>query len=132
MKKRVLLVEDNPPTVDVLEMELKHLGYEVRVATNGLEAVKMVVSAPPDLVVMDILLPELDGLEATRQIRKNPATRDIPILAATAKAMPGDKEKCLAAGCDGYIAKPFNHRELETAIAGVFKLRLDKRHTNNE
>ncbi|TMA07914.1 MAG: response regulator [Deltaproteobacteria bacterium] len=132
MKKRVLLVEDNPPTVDVLEMELKHLGYEVRVATNGLEAVKMVVSAPPDLVVMDILLPELDGLEATRRLRENPSTRDVPILAATAKAMPGDKEKCLAAGCDGYIAKPFNHRELETAIAGVFKLRLDKRHTNNE
>ena len=132
MKKRVLLVEDNPPTVDVLEMELKHLGYEVTVATNGLEAVKMAVSEPPDLVVMDILLPELDGLEATRQIRENPATRDIPILAATAKAMPGDKEKCLAAGCDGYIAKPFGHRELEGAIAGVLKGRPHKRHTNSE
>ena len=132
MKKRVLLVEDNPPTADVLELELKHLGYEVKVAKNGLEAVKMAVSEPPDLVVMDILLPELDGLEATRQIRENPATRDIPILAATAKAMPGDKEKCLAAGCDGYIAKPFSHRELEVAIAGVLKGRPDKRHTNNE
>ena len=132
MKKRVLLVEDNPPTADVLELELKHLGYEVRVAKNGLEAVKMAVSEPPDLVVMDIMLPELDGFAATRRLRENPSTRDVPILAATAKAMPGDKEKCLAAGCDGYIAKPFNHRELETAIAGVFKLRLDKRHTNNE
>ena len=132
MKKRVLLVEDNPPTADVLELELKHLGYEVKVAKNGLEAVKMAVSEPPDLVVMDILLPELDGLEATRQIRENPATRDIPILAATAKAMPGDKEKCLAAGCDGYIAKPFGHRELEGAIAGVFKRRPHKRHPNSE
>ena len=132
MKKRVLLVEDNPPTVDVLEMELKHLGYEVRVATNGLEAVKMAVSAPPDLVVMDILLPELDGLEATRRLRENPSTRDVPILAATAKAMPGDKEKCLAAGCDDYIAKPFSHKELEVAIAGVLKGRPNKRHTNNE
>jgi CheY-like chemotaxis protein len=66
----------------------------------------------------------MDGLEATAQIRENPATRDIPILAATAKAMPGDREKCLAAGCDGYIAKPFNHMELDTAITRIFKRRL--------
>lgn len=132
MKKRVLLVEDDLSTIDVLEKALQHLGYEVRVATNGLEAVKMAVSELPDLVVMDIMLPELDGFAATRWLRENPSTRDVPILAATAKAMPGDKEKCLAAGCDGYIAKPFSHRELEVAIAGVLKGRPNKRHTNNE
>ena len=132
MKKRVLLVEDDLSTIDVLEKALQHLGYEVRVATNGLEAVKMAVSELPDLVVMDIMLPELDGFAATRRLRENPSTRDVPILAATAKAMPGDKEKCLAAGCDGYIAKPFSHRELEVAIAGVLKGRPNKRYTNNE
>src|SRR5436309_15462986 len=93
MKKRVLLVEDDLSTIDVLEKALQHLGYEVRVATNGLEGVKMAVSELPDLVVMDIMLPELDGFTATRRLRENPSTRDIPILAATAKAMPGDRSE---------------------------------------
>ena len=121
MKRRVLLVEDNVPTIDVVEMELKYLGYEVRIAKNGLEAVKMATAQPPDLVIMDIEMPKMDGFEATRQMKENPATRDIPILAATAKAMDGDQEKCLAAGCDGYIAKPFTHTELGTAIGGLLK-----------
>jgi two-component system, cell cycle response regulator DivK len=132
MTKKVLLVEDNTSTIDVLEKALQYLGYKVMVATNGLEAVKMAVSEPPDLVVMDIMLPKLDGFETTRRLRENPATRNIPILAATAKTMPGDKERCLEAGCDAYIAKPFNHRELERAIAGVFKLRTDGRDANGK
>jgi two-component system, cell cycle response regulator DivK len=132
MTKKVLLVEDNLSTVDVLEKALQYLGYEVRVAKNGLEAVKMAVSELPDLVVMDIMLPELDGFEATRRLRENPSTRDVPILAATAKTMPGDKERCLAAGCDSYIAKPFDHRELRNAINSAFKGRLDKHQTNSK
>jgi two-component system, cell cycle response regulator DivK len=132
MTKKVLLVEDNLSTVDVLEKALQYLGYEVRVAKNGLEAVKMAVSELPDLVVMDIMLPELDGFEATRRLRENPSTRDVPILAATAKTMPGDKERCLAAGCDSYIAKPFDHRELRNAINSAFKGRLDKHQANSK
>jgi two-component system cell cycle response regulator DivK len=105
-------------------MELKHLDYEVSVAKNGLKGVKLAVVNPPDLIIMDILMPKMDGFEATAQIRKYPTIRDVPILAATVKAMPGDREKCLAAGCDGYIAKPFTHTELEIAITRVFKRRL--------
>jgi two-component system, cell cycle response regulator DivK len=122
--KRVLLVEDNESTIDVVEMELKFLGYEVVIARDGLEALDRVVEQVPDLVIMDIHLPKLNGFEAVRRIRSIPAVRDVPILAATAKALSGDQEKCLAAGCDHYIAKPFTHRELETAINGTMKRRL--------
>jgi two-component system cell cycle response regulator DivK len=131
-KKRVLLVEDNEATIEVVEMELKFLGYEVTIAKDGLQALKMLAEQAPDLVIMDIQLPKMDGLEAIRQIRANPASRNIPILAATAKALHGDQEKCLAAGCDGYIAKPFNHRQLEAAINDTFKHRLNHLHVDGE
>ena len=71
---------------------------------------------PPDLIIMDIHMPKMDGLEAASRIRKNPKTQTIPILAATAKALPEDREMCLANGCNDYIAKPFTHRELDDAI----------------
>jgi CheY-like chemotaxis protein len=92
MKKRILLVEDNQPTMDVIQQELEFLGFEVTVAKHGIEAVEMADSQLPDLIVMDILMPKMDGLEATRRIRKNPRTQAIPILAATAKATPEDRE----------------------------------------
>lgn len=116
MKKRILLVEDDLGTIELMKQELEVLGYEVTVAKNGLEAVEMVSSVLPELIVMDILMPKMDGFQAVSRIRSNPTTRTIPILAATAKAMPGDREKCLAQGCDGYIAKPFTYRELGAAI----------------
>jgi CheY-like chemotaxis protein len=116
VKKRILLVEDHIDTSDVMEKELAVLGYESKVAKNGLEAVQMAASENPDLIIMDIMLPKMNGIEATLQIRSNPKTRSIPILAATAKAMPGDREKCLNEGFDGYLAKPFTHRELGYAI----------------
>jgi CheY-like chemotaxis protein len=129
-KKRVLLVEDNEATIDVVGMELNFLGYEVTIAKDGLQALKMLSEQLPDLVIMDIQLPKMDGFEAIRQIRANPAIRNIPILAATAKALHGDQEKCLAAGSDGYIAKPFTHRQLEVAINETFKHRLDHLQTD--
>lgn len=127
MKKRVLLVEDHPGTVEVMRQELEVLGYQVEVAENGLQAVQMSASAAPDAIVMDILMPEMNGLEAVAQIRANPSTREIPILAATALARPGEKEKCLAGGCDGYIAKPFTHKQLGAAIEKAFAARSGKR-----
>jgi CheY-like chemotaxis protein len=123
MKQRILLVEDNPGTIDVMRQELEVLGYDVTVAKNGVEAVEMATTSLPDLIVMDIIIPKIDGLQAATQIRQNAKTRSIPILAATAMAMPGDREKCLAGGCDGYIAKPFTYRELGAAIQKL----LDKR-----
>lgn len=120
MKKRILLVEDHPGTIEVMHKELEVLGYEVTIVKNGEEAVEMASSELPDLIVMDIILPKIDGLQAVSRIRQNPKTKDIPILAATALAMPGDREKCLEGGCDGYIAKPFNHKQLGAAIERLF------------
>jgi len=131
-KTRVLLVEDNKPTIDVVEMELAWMGYEVTIAEDGLEAVESVAAQPPDLIIMDIQLPKINGFEAVRRIRALPAARDIPILAATAKALHGDDEKCKAAGCDGYIAKPFTHRELQAAIERILKRRPDSHQSVDE
>ena len=121
MKKKILLVEDNPATIDVIQKELEFLGYESIVAEDGKEGVDKATSILPDLIIMDISLPKMDGLEASTAIRKNPKTQTIPILAATARALPGDKEKCLQAGCDDYIAKPFTHRELGAVIKKLLK-----------
>jgi CheY-like chemotaxis protein len=122
MQTRILLVEDDPGTVELMQQELEVLGYEVTVAENGVEAVKMAISQLPDLIVMDIRLPKMDGLQATTLIRDNPNTGNIPILAATVNALAGDREKCLAAGCNDYIAKPFTHRELGAAIKRLLKV----------
>lgn len=121
MKTRILLVEDNLMTIDIMREELELLGYEVAVARNGAEGVEMATAHLPDLIIMDIALPKMDGLTAASAIKRNPKTRAIPILAATAKAMPGDKEKCLASGCDDYLAKPFTHRELGTRIERLLR-----------
>ena len=121
MRKTILLVEDNPATVDVMQKELEFLGYDCIVARDGAEAVEKASSCLPDLIIMDIALPKLDGLKASSMIRQNPKSHGIPILAATAKALPGDEERCLEAGCDDYIAKPFTHRELGAAIRKLLK-----------
>lgn len=115
MKKRILLAENDAASIEVMQTELELLGYQVTVARDGAEAIER-ASDSPDLIIMDILMPKIDGLKAVAQIRANPNTQNIPILAATAKAMPQDREKCLAAGCDDYVAKPFTHLELGAKI----------------
>lgn len=127
MKKLILLVEDHTDTLDVLKNELTFLGYDTAIAKNGIEAVSLSESENPDLIIMDIMLPKMNGFEATAQIRHNPKTKSIPILAATAKAMPGDREKCLNAGFDGYLAKPFTHVELGHAIAQILNKPLTRK-----
>lgn len=121
MKKKILLVEDNPATIDVVQKELEFLGYDAITADNGEKAIEMAAEHMPDLIIMDISLPKIDGLEAAALIRKNPQTQSIPILAATARALPGDREKCLQGGCNDYIAKPFTHRELGVALKKLLK-----------
>jgi CheY-like chemotaxis protein len=128
VKKRILLVEDHTDTLDVLKNQLTFLGYEATIAKNGVEAVSLAESENPDLIVMDIMLPKMNGFEATAQIRHNPKTKSIPILAATAKAMPGDRERCLSAGFDGYLAKPFTHIELGHAIAQILNKRFYRKN----
>jgi len=125
MKKRVLLAEDHPGTIEVMQQELEVLGYAVVVAQDGIEAVEKAVEEPPDVIVMDMIMPKMDGFQAASSIRQNPKTKNIPILAATALARPGDREKCLESGCDGYIAKPFTHRQLGAAIDKVLEIRAE-------
>ena len=127
MKKRILLVEDNKDALEIFAHALNFLGYETTIAKNGTEAVDLAGTENPDLIMMDIMLPKMNGFEATAQLRNNPKTQFIPILAATAMALPGDREKCLRAGCDGYLAKPFTHKELGFAIERL----LEKRLTQN-
>jgi two-component system cell cycle response regulator DivK len=111
---KILLVEDSEMNWDMLSRRLRRKGHEVIVATDGRQGVDMALSEAPDLILMDMSLPVLDGWEATRQIRAMPETQAIPIIALTAHAMSGDREQALAAGCDDYDTKPIDfHRLLQ-------------------
>ncbi|MDY6806872.1 MAG: response regulator [Cyanobacteriota bacterium] len=103
---KILLVEDNEMNRDMLSRRLVRKGYEVFIAVDGAEGVEMSISKEPDLILMDMSLPVLDGWQATTQIKANSETENIPVIAMTAHAMAGDREKCLAAGCDEYDTKP--------------------------
>jgi len=103
----------------LIEMTLGAGDYALVRATNGEEALDLVTSERPDLVVMDIQLPKINGLEVTRRLRQMPEFRHVPIVALTAYAMKGDEEKCIEAGCDAYLAKPINTRELPEIVAGM-------------
>jgi two-component system cell cycle response regulator DivK len=106
--KKILLVEDNPVNRRLAQFLLRSQGYEVREATTAQEAFDILKTERPDLIVMDIQLPGMDGLEATRKIKEQPSTADIPVVAVTSYAMKGDREKALAAGCAGYVTKPID------------------------
>jgi two-component system, cell cycle response regulator DivK len=103
---KILLVEDNEMNRDMLSRRLGKKGYEVVMAFDGGAGVTMATSEAPDLILMDMSLPVLDGWEATRQVKANPATQNIPVIALTAHAMSGDREKALEAGCNDYDTKP--------------------------
>ena len=103
---KVLLVEDNEMNRDMLSRRLTRNGYDVVIAVNGQEGVEMAASEKPDLILMDMSLPVLDGWEATRKLKADPATAAIPVIALTAHAMETDREKALAAGCDDFDTKP--------------------------
>jgi two-component system, cell cycle response regulator DivK len=106
--KRILIVEDNDSNLYLIRFILEKFGYEVVAAKNGVTAVEMAVKERTDLIIMDIQLPDISGLEATKRIRMSEADRTVPIVALTSYAMVGDKEKALAAGCTGYIEKPID------------------------
>ena len=103
---RILLVEDNEMNRDMLSRRLERKGYEVDMAVDGRQGVDKAKTLAYDLVLMDMSLPEIDGWEATRELRSDPATKSLPIIALTAHAMSGDREKALEAGCDDYDTKP--------------------------
>jgi two-component system, cell cycle response regulator DivK len=113
---KILLVEDNEMNRDMLSRRLKRKGYDVITATDGARGISMAQSEEPALILMDISLPVVDGLQATRQLKAAPETRDIPIIALTAHAMAGDREKCLEAGCNDYATKPVEFPQLLAKI----------------
>ena len=113
---KILIVEDNEMNWDMLSRRLQRKNYEVVIAVSGEEGVAMSQSEAPDIVLMDISLPGIDGLEATRQIRKISDTHSIPIIALTSHAMAGDREKSLEAGCDDYDTKPIDFKRLMAKI----------------
>ena len=106
----ILVVEDNERNLKLLRDLLEYEGYDVRVARTGEDAVTLAVKDPPDLVLMDLQLPGIDGMEALRRLRKSPRTADIPVVAVTAQAMRQDRERALRAGFDGYVEKPISVR----------------------
>ena len=116
---RILLVEDNEMNRDMLSRRLVRNGYEVFLAMDGQQGVDMALSERPDLVLMDMSLPVIDGWEATRQIKANDATRRIPVIALTAHAMAGDREKAMEVGCDDYDTKPVEISRLLGKIAAL-------------
>ena len=114
--KNILIVEDNPLNLELISDILEANGYTITTAVTGADAIKQVDIEAPDLILMDIQLPGLDGLTVTGIIKKKPGMENIPIIAQTAHAMRGDEEKAREAGCDGYISKPIDTRAITQTI----------------
>ena len=115
----ILLAEDNEANIQTFSSYLTAIKYRVIIARNGLEAVAQAKANLPDVILMDIQMPTMDGLEATKQIRLDPNLANIPIITLTALAMEGDREKCLAAGANEYLAKPIRLLQLHTTIQQI-------------
>jgi CheY-like chemotaxis protein len=117
MGERVLIVDDNPTNLKLVAYLVKAHGYDVDTAGDAEAALTAIRANPPRVVLMDLQLPGVDGLELTRQLKADPATHDIRIIAVTAYAMKGDREKAIEAGCDDYVTKPIDTRALPEVIA---------------
>jgi two-component system, cell cycle response regulator DivK len=113
----ILIVDDNPVNLKLARVVLTSVGYQVRTAEDATEALAVLEKFDARLILMDIQMPGVDGLELSRRLKADPATRDIVIVALTAYAMKGDNEKALAAGCDGYVTKPIDTRALPAVVA---------------
>jgi two-component system cell cycle response regulator DivK len=119
--KKILIVEDNPTNMRLIRMVLRNKGYSVLETTDGEEALAVAMKERPDLIVMDIQLPKMDGLEVTRRLRQIPHFSQTPIIALTASAMEGDRERIIASGCDEYISKPVNTRRFPQLVAEMLR-----------
>ena len=118
---KILVVEDNPANMKLAEFLLRKAGHEVLAAEDAPAGIALARAQLPDLVLMDVQLPGMDGLEATRALKSDPATRAVKVIALTAFAMKGDEEKMRSAGCDGYIAKPFQYQEFLARIEAALR-----------
>lgn len=114
---QILVVEDNPVNMKLAVFLLEHQGHQVLQASDAEQGMRLARAQNPQLILMDVQLPGMDGLEATRLLKADAATRDICIVAMTAFAMSGDEEKIRAAGCDAYLAKPIDYKEFQSVVA---------------
>jgi two-component system, cell cycle response regulator DivK len=117
MSSKILYVEDNPQNMRLVRKILTNAGYHVIEANEGEQGLRMVVEQKPDLILLDINLPDIDGLEVTKRLKSDRELRYIPVIALTANAMHGDRERCIAAGCNGYLPKPITKSELLSTVA---------------
>lgn len=120
MPKKILAVDDERHIVRLIQVNLERAGYEVATAYDGREALKKIDEEKPDMVVLDVMMPYMDGLETLKQIRSNPATRDLPVIMLTAKAQDQDVFRGYSQGVDIYLTKPFNPMELLTFVKRIF------------
>jgi two-component system, cell cycle response regulator DivK len=116
MSKRILVVEDQPDNRQIIRDMLADTGYEIAEAENGEEALAAIAKQRPDLILMDIQLPIMDGYAATRRIKTDPALKSIPVIAVTSYALSGEEKKAREAGCDDYVPKPYSPRQLLAKI----------------
>ncbi len=119
MSKKILVVDDTEDNRQILRDLLGMAGYDMVEAHDGAEAVERASEHRPDLILMDIQMPVMDGYEATRRIKADPALRAIPVIAVTSYALSGDEEKTRAAGCDGYVAKPYSPRQMLSKVREI-------------
>lgn len=118
----ILIVEDNPASQKLLGDLLERVGHDVVIVDNASDGLARAATEPPDLIIMDVSLPGMDGLTATRTLRADPVGRSIPVLAVTANAMAGDKDRVLAAGCTDYLAKPIAYREFLAKVDALLQV----------
>jgi CheY-like chemotaxis protein len=121
---KILLVEDNEMNRDMLSRRLQRKGHEVLIALDGIQGIELAQAQQPDLILMDMSLPVMDGWQATQQLKAAPETRGIPIIALTAHAMAGDREKCLKVGCDDYDTKPVEFSRLLAKIQALLEKKV--------
>lgn len=121
MSKKILVVEDEVTNQEVAEIILKNQGYQVFIANNGQEGIDMALAEKPDLIIMDILMPVMDGLSATRWLKAEARTKDIPIIMVTAKASSSDRNAAQAAGGDDFLAKPYRNKTLVELVNKFLK-----------
>ena len=119
MSKKILVVEDTEDNRQILRDLLSMAGYDMIEAHDGAEGLAKAAEHRPDLILMDIQMPVMDGYEATRRIKADPVLKSIPVIAVTSYALSGDEEKTRAAGCDGYIAKPFSPRQMLSKVREI-------------
>ncbi len=125
-KAKILIVEDNADNLALVRLLLERAGYDVVIALDGLEALRQAHDQLPDLILMDLAIPEIDGWDVTKSLKADPQTKDIPIMALTARTLPGDRKHAMEVGCDAFMAKPITIAAFRQEVENLLKKRETK------